>query len=325
MIPKALGIKCVEPITTIAAAVGAISLSVGYAGYNYIKCISSECCDKNWINFNYLGLEQDLQDHVFGQHFVDHIIPRSLKGHIQNKNPKKALVMSFHGWTGCGKNHVSQIIAKNLYRKGTESAYQHLYIGSRDFAHKHDIYKYKATLRKDIEESTKKCGRSLFIFDEVDKMAPGVLDALKPYIDYHDQLDGVNYRKNIYIFLSNAGGTNITAVALKFWSEGKTREDITLKDIEHSISKGAFNEIGGLQHSEIVKRDLIDVYVPFLPLERKHVKQCASAALRRKGVIPNDKVLNKIANQLVYAPPETELYSVSGCKKIEHKVELFAD
>lgn len=96
-----------------------------------------------FVKYPFLGLERDLQDHVFGQHFVKHIIPRSLKGHLQNPNPKKALVMSFHGWTGCGKNHVSQIIANNLYKKGTESVYFHLYIGSRDFVHKQEVNKYR--------------------------------------------------------------------------------------------------------------------------------------------------------------------------------------
>lgn len=49
-----LGI-CIEPVTTIAAALGAISISVGYAGYDLIKCKRYECCDTNWINLNYLG------------------------------------------------------------------------------------------------------------------------------------------------------------------------------------------------------------------------------------------------------------------------------
>lgn len=83
--------------------------------------------------------------------------------------------------------------------------------------------------------------------------------------------------------------------------------------------------LGGLQHSEIIKRHLIDVFVPFLPLEKKHVKLCTAAALTRKGITPEEEVVNDIANQLVYYPPETELYSSSGCKKVEQKVDLFAD
>jgi hypothetical protein len=38
------------------------------------------------------------------------------------------------------------------------------------------------------------CERSLFVFDEVDKMPEGVLDAVKPFLDYHEQIDGVDFR-----------------------------------------------------------------------------------------------------------------------------------
>jgi hypothetical protein len=38
------------------------------------------------------------------------------------------------------------------------------------------------------------CERSLFVFDEADKMPEGVLDAVKPFLDYHEQIDGVDFR-----------------------------------------------------------------------------------------------------------------------------------
>lgn len=41
----------------------------------------------------------------------------------------------------------------------------------------------------------------MFIFDEMDKMHPGLIDGIKPYLDYYDKLDGVSYRKSIFIFL----------------------------------------------------------------------------------------------------------------------------
>ncbi|GFW22446.1 torsin-1B [Trichonephila clavipes] len=179
-------------------------------------------------------------------------------------------------------------------------------------------------LRKEIEEATKKCERSLFIFDEVDKIAPGVLDALKPYVDYHENVNGLDYRRNVFIFLSDAGGNNITGVALKFWAEGVEREYITLKDVEPVISKNAFNEPGGLWRSELVKKDLIDVYVPFLPLEKKHVKKCILAELHSRNLRTDAAIVDRIANQLLYVPEEVELFSVSGCKKVNQKVDLFA-
>lgn len=41
----------------------------------------------------------------------------------------------------------------------------------------------------------------MFIFDEMDKMHPGLIDSIKPYLDYYDKVDGVSYRKAIFIFL----------------------------------------------------------------------------------------------------------------------------
>ena len=41
----------------------------------------------------------------------------------------------------------------------------------------------------------------MFVFDEMDKMQPGLIDSIHPYLDYHDKLDGVSYRNAIFIFL----------------------------------------------------------------------------------------------------------------------------
>ena len=56
-------------------------------------------------------------------------------------------------------------------------------------------------LRELIEKAVKDCPRSFFIFDEMDKMPPGLIDTIKPYLDYYDQLSGVDYRKTTFFFL----------------------------------------------------------------------------------------------------------------------------
>jgi len=40
---------------------------------------------------------------------------------------------------------------------------------------------------------------------------------------------------------SNAGGDLINKAALDFWTSGKRREDIQLKDLEPMLSVGVFN------------------------------------------------------------------------------------
>lgn len=46
----------------------------------------------------------------------------------------------------------------------------------------------------EIRRVGRKCERSLFIFEDVQKMPTGVLDAVRPFIDYHSDVDGVDFR-----------------------------------------------------------------------------------------------------------------------------------
>ena len=46
-------------------------------------------------------------------------------------------------------------------------------------------------------------------------------------------IDGVDYRKNIFLFLSNTGGKEITQTALDSWNRGREREQISVMDLEH--------------------------------------------------------------------------------------------
>lgn len=45
-----------------------------------------------------------------------------------------------------------------------------------------------------IRGNVSKCERSLFIFDEIDKMPLGMTNSIKPFIDYHESIDGIDFR-----------------------------------------------------------------------------------------------------------------------------------
>jgi hypothetical protein len=79
---------------------------------------------------------------------------------------------------------------------------------------------------------------------------------------------------DLYELNSNTGGTGITKLTHDFYLEGKERTDLTIKDLEPLISSGAFNQRGGLHKSDIIEKNLIDAFVPFLPLEKKHIERC---------------------------------------------------
>jgi hypothetical protein len=79
---------------------------------------------------------------------------------------------------------------------------------------------------------------------------------------------------------------------------------------------------GGLKLSELINSRLVDAFVPFFPLERKHVKQCVAEDIIRKGYPLDAAAVDKIADSLRYFPDDTKLYAVSGCKDIPARVDF---
>lgn len=85
-----------------------------------------------------------MRSNVFGQPFAIDIILGALKRHLQkNFKPERALMLSFHGGPGTGKNFISQKIIDNMFKKGKESRYVHTFKSSIDFPEKSRVGDYK--------------------------------------------------------------------------------------------------------------------------------------------------------------------------------------
>eukprot|EP00066_Takifugu_rubripes_P003042 XP_003965360.2 PREDICTED: torsin-1A-like [Takifugu rubripes] len=284
----------------------------------------NERCDSTWIHFNEPGLRSDLENKLVGQHIASPIIFKAVAGFMKNPHPRKPLVLFLQGPTGTGKNFVAQMIANNIYKKGNVSQFFHVFTYQLDFPHQSQIETYKSQLQQWIKGNVSRCAHSIFVFDEVDKLHPGLFDSIYPYLDHHNQLQGVSYKNAIFIFLSNAGASDITKIALDFWQSGRTREDIKLKDLEKVISQSAFNDkMGGLWHSPLIDRNLVNFYVPFLPLEYKHVLQCVFAEMKARNLSTNGDIAKQLADDLVFYPNPMRVFSAQGCKTIHARLDFY--
>ncbi|KAI6220394.1 Torsin [Aphelenchoides fujianensis] len=230
-------------LTTGAVVAGAAGGILG--GYHFVKCKFMECCDAPWIYANTSSnLHGLLEDKLYGQHLAKDLILRSVRAHMQNKKPKKALVLSLHGWTGSGKNYVASMLGRAMYRNGPQS--------------------------------------------------------------------------------HNAGGTDIAKRSLQHYEEGHPREELGHRELQEIIQNCAYNEgEGGLKKSELVARHLIDVFVPFLPLERKHVRMCGGGLHARSGLPDLEERVEAVVNEMVFFPRENPIFSTSGCKSVAQKADLF--
>ncbi|KAF3430786.1 hypothetical protein E2986_00353 [Frieseomelitta varia] len=292
-----------------------------------VQCNFGECCTTEYISPDIDKLDDNLNKELYGQEIAHHIIINALRGHLTSANPPKALSMSFHGPPGTGKTYISQMIAKFFYKKGDQSKFYHFFNGRNDFPLQEKVNEYKEELYKIIINSLQKCERSMFVFDEVDKMPEGLLNVLVPFLDYNTWIKSwrftstsIDTRKAIYIFLSNTGSSRITQRLLTLWEEGKQRRTTKLQDFENLISVGAFNEKGGFYHSDTIDSSVIDHYVPFLPLEEVHVKKCLRKAFINRGVHPTNEMIEEGLSYVIFGPPPHNIYATTGCKRLEQKV-----
>lgn len=65
--------------------------------------------------------------------------------------------MSFHGWTGSGKNYLAKMIAKAIFKKEMRSQFVHLYVATHHFPHAEQTEKYKVLFaKKNLNKNLKK-------------------------------------------------------------------------------------------------------------------------------------------------------------------------
>ena len=318
---------CFGVLETLGVAAAS---AFGYKLYDSTRCRFVECCQDPWIRIDPLSLatlKQNITDQLYGQPFAKDIVYKAVYAHVTDDSPRKPLVMSFHGGPGTGKNHLSNIIARSLFLKGIQSNYFLRFAGNDKFPHhdSHSVRQYRSDLKKLVENKLKECKRSLIVIDEVDKIPVGVLDVLTPFFDYHSEVKegDVDARYSIFIFSSNTGSTQIMRVVYDAWRQGKKRTDLMMRDFEKIINLGAFNEKGGFRGSDIIARSMVDHHVPFLPLEKKHVKRCAQDHIRSKYLTSrNDEFIDQAMEELEFFPPDTQVYSRNGCKKIDRKIDM---
>ncbi|XP_073731611.1 torsin-1A-like [Misgurnus anguillicaudatus] len=309
----------------VVASIFIAIIGIGYSRYFY-PCENGD----NLLPFDSKRLKKDLNENLYGQHIVSEVVLKSVSKFMTDINPNKPLVLSFHGTTGVGKNHVAKIIARNIYEKGDQSKHFLTFISEHHFPHKAKVDIYSAQLKNWIRGNVSSFPRSMFVFDEMDKMNPRLVETIKPFLDYTPHVDGVSYRNAIFIFLSNAGGNVINKITLDWQREGQKRENLQMNsmEMETQILQNIFNdESSGFWRSSIIDRHLVDHFIPFLPLDLKHVRQCVLAEMVNMNIsiAQYPDLAERVAREMPFFPPEEKIFSIKGCKSVRQKLILYFD
>lgn len=179
-------------------------------------------------------------------------------------------------------------------------------------------------------------------------MPEGVFESITSLLDHHSHINGVDFRKAIFIFLSNSGGTEISDALEDLMQQGKYREQTTIYNFEKIAETGAYNVKGGLKNTGLISSSLIDHFVPFLPMEKRHIEKCIVAEFQRLGKTPTDQQVayvfeivninhehSDISNNYNNIEPLCSdiadnyityygKFATFGCKRLNKKVEVMA-
>lgn len=82
---------------------------------------------------------------------------------------------------------------------------------------------------------------------------------------------------------------------------------------------------GGFWHSSLIDRNLIDYFVPFLPLEYKHLKMCIRVEMQSRGFEIDEDIVTKVADEMTFFPKEERVFSDKGCKTVFTKLDYYYD
>lgn len=311
-------IKIFVVILSIIASV----LLLEYMELTELRCDTNfvECCVAK--NIDLKKLEKSWNEKVFGQHIALKSILKSLKHHQENKL-NRALLMTFIGGKGTGKNSVAKLLAENMFDKADSSSHVHVFDSVDDFPKDISLANHMKALREWIIGNTTRCRYSMFIFDKVDQMPTGLIDTLLPFVT-SEIIKEIDYRKNIFILMGNFGADFISNTTFNLL-KSKTRINQQINDFNQL--RNVISQSKGLSKCKLLQLDqfnsLIDypedtyfnLIVPFLPLERRHIRFCIRKILREFDEFFDEDILleNKIASELDFFPEVWQLYATNGC------------
>ena len=315
---------CCSKISSLFKILG--GCFIAYLAAAYFLSLQREKCRVS-RRFDSEALKTDLETLVFGQHLVSEIIPREMDLYFDRLQRKaqdrddgevtpleicKPLVLSFHGWTGVGKNFISKIISDSF----RYTLVNHIVIPLH-FPHEAFEHKYGQIIRDWLVSNSTSCLVNIVILDEMDKAFSPVTEGILAAVEALSQ-PCLLATPTIILMLSNSYATDINRLFFQFSSQLENREQMSALQFDSLFSKKLENSSWD---SLLDRKDVIDAYVPFLPLERRHVAQCIKRELVSKRFSTDSDAVSQILEELTFTSVHGLEISVTGCKRVADKVD----
>ena len=230
-----------------------------------------------------LNLEKELQENVIGQNdavkTLSDAVIRAKSGLGEEEKPEAAIL--FAGPTGVGKTEATKVLAKQLGRELVR-------FDMSEFSEEHSVSKLFGSPPGYVgsdnggraTEAVKKNPDAIFLFDEVEKAHPTVLNTLLQLLDDGRLTDGAgetaNFRGAMVILTSNAGAAHASQQADEITEKQpigfvQTTKEDREKEAEKASAKTIEENINKIFSPEF--RNRLDAVVQFNALDLDNVKE----------------------------------------------------
>lgn len=224
-------------------------------------------------------LEPFLASRIVGQELALSQIGDAICDHLAAPEPPRPLVLSLHGPPGVGKSMFHQLAAQALYNRhirgdlrcpGLDCAgYKVLY--GMDYTADERQQQHGA-LRAALLEHLRQAPESLLVIEEYDKLDCSMRGFFRQLLE-SGQVANVTLNRAIVVLESNLGYLELHDLLLK----AKDRSRISPEQAQRVLKDMVFARWlaeGCEERSDTLKMvGLVSFFLPFFPLERRHIRQ----------------------------------------------------
>ena len=223
-----------------------------------------------------------------GQNLALHQISDAVCDHLANEAPRKPLVLSVHGPPGVGKSLFHQEAARALYSTrpspnlqcpGSDcSGYKVLF--GMDFT-TDDREAQHAALRNALSEHMQNSPEAFLVIEEYDKLDCTMRGFFRQLLT-GGMVGNFSLARSIIVLESNAGYTSLHKMLDKAGSREKISPERAQKELKDLVFD-RWKKEGCEDRTDTLKMiGLVDFFLPFFPLERKHVVQLFELRIKEK-------------------------------------------
>eukprot|EP00752_Nemacystus_decipiens_P016283 g14562.t1 len=219
---------------------------------------------------------QALQERILAQPLAIESISMALSAwhYSQRSGRHEPLVVALTGSTGTGKTETAWVLAEAMLTKrcrisgGTRDIPRGLLVfNGADYMVASKVEEYQRLIRRKLGQRLEYCGGNVVVlFDELQKAAPGTLDALAEAMSEHPRVTyekggqnvSVDSSRVVFLLVSDVGAEGVNAAVLRY----RKRSDVIPGTLQSAVKKALDEQWERLRFGKMV-----DKVIPYLPMD----------------------------------------------------------